>query len=626
MITAVGGGGVGLNKTNAGGINYSDKWGKKTDVNGSYFFSDGHNSVNRHTVKTYTINSGQVYTEDNSSSGHSSGHRFNLRINTNFDSMNSVLFTPQLSLSRNNTTAATNGNTLQGYDSLNQTINGTHNVTTNYTFSGNILLRHKFHKKGRTFSLSLNGNNNSNDGANLHTAENTYYTGAGRSDTFNQKTLQSQASWTLSGNATYTEPVGKKGVVKLEYNLSWQPSQSTRNTYDFVPDSGYAHYDSLFSNDFNSASMTHKAGASYQLHTTKLEWSLGTNYQLTQLRSTQEQPLNFHLSQDFQNVLPVASLNYKITKSKNLRLSYTTSTKAPSVNQLQNVVNNTDPLHLYIGNPSLKQTYRHNVTLRYNATAQTAKTSFSASINASIAQHYVASSTFIADRDTSISGDSLAKGSQLTTPVNIEGYRSVNGNVNYSMPLAFIKCHANFAFNSSYSHVPVLINGQSGFQTSTNSGLTFSLNSNISEAVDFSFSTNANMVSNANPIYPALNTTYYSEGIRATINVIFLKSIVFNTNISYTANSGLSAGYNKNYTLWNMSIGKKILKKHKGDIRLSAFDILNQNNNIQHTISDIYIQDTRSNILQRYFLLVFTCKLSEFKPTPKPAEKPEPKL
>ena len=81
----------------------------------------------------------------------------------------------------------------------------------------------------------------------------------------------------------------------------------------------------------------------------------------------------------------------------------------------------------------------------------------------------------------------------------------------------------------------------------------------------------------------------------------------------YQYNTGLSAGYNQNYALWNMSIGKKIFKNHLGDIRLSAFDLLNKNNNIQHTVTDTYIQDSRSNVVQRYFLLVFNYKIRSFK-------------
>jgi hypothetical protein len=121
------------------------------------------------------------------------------------------------------------------------------------------------------------------------------------------------------------------------------------------------------------------------------------------------------------------------------------------------------------------------------------------------------------------------------------------------------------------------------------------------------------IASNANSINTELNTTYFNENTTASLNLILWKGIVFNSGVSYQANSGLSAGYNQDYTLWNISAGKKIFKKHQGDIRLSVFDLLNDNNNIQHTITDTYIQDTRSNIVQRYFLVVFTYKLRDFR-------------
>ena len=84
--------------------------------------------------------------------------------------------------------------------------------------------------------------------------------------------------------------------------------------------------------------------------------------------------------------------------------------------------------------------------------------------------------------------------------------------------------------------------------------------------------------------------------------------------------AGLSQNYNQDYILWNCALGYKFLKDHKGDIRLSVFDVLNQNKNIQRSVSNTYIQDTQTNVLQRYFMLIFTYNLKVSKknipPTP----------
>jgi hypothetical protein len=310
----------------------------------------------------------------------------------------------------------------------------------------------------------------------------------------------------------------------------------------------------------------------------------------------------------------VATFHYKFSKTKNLQCTYNTGTQAPSVSQLQNVINNTDPLHLYTGNPSLKQPYSNNLTIRYNATNINAKSNFSVSLTGTVTQNYITASSIIATKDTLIGQNIiLASGSQLTMPENINGYNSLSANISYGMPIEDIKCNFKCSLNAGLSHIPAVINNEVNEQDNKTGGLSASVSSNISENVDFIVSSKANVTSNANSINGQLNTTYFNEVSSASLNLIIWKGIVFNSLVNYTANSGLSAGYNQNYLLWNFSIGKKIFKKRQGDIRISVFDALNQNNNIQQTITDAYIQDAKSNMLQRYFLLVFTCKISDFK-------------
>ena len=76
--------------------------------------------------------------------------------------------------------------------------------------------------------------------------------------------------------------------------------------------------------------------------------------------------------------------------------------------------------------------------------------------------------------------------------------------------------------------------------------------------------------------------------------------------------SGLSAAYDKNYVIWNAGIGYKFLKKQAGDLRLVMTDILNQNTSISRNITDTYIEDSRTTILRRYVMLVFTYTFKNF--------------
>jgi hypothetical protein len=68
------------------------------------------------------------------------------------------------------------------------------------------------------------------------------------------------------------------------------------------------------------------------------------------------------------------------------------------------------------------------------------------------------------------------------------------------------------------------------------------------------------------------------------------------------------------YWLWNMSVGKKFLKDRKGELKLTAFDVLKQNVSFSRSVSDdgnsIYTQ--RSQVLTQYLLLTFTYNLRNF--------------
>lgn len=607
-------GGAGIINTNAAGINYNDKWGRSTDVSLSYFFNTAHSTTTRELTKRYIlpIDSGQIYNESNPGVSTNYTHNVNLRYNYLIDTQNTILWQPRFSWNTNDGNTERYGHTTLGATDINRTSNRNYNDRSSYNWGGNLLYNHIFHRKGQTFSLSVNTSGNGNDGTTVQHSENIYYLSPSLSDTLDQKILQTQNSWNLTSDAAYTQPISQNGLLKLEYVFAYLPSQSEKNGFDSTGVGSYTLRDSILTNSFHNNNIAHKAGASYLYHGERFELSAGLRYQYSELTSQQYAPTVFTIDRPYSNLLPNADFRYKISKTRHLQISYTTNTQPPSVNQLQNVVNNNDPLHLYTGNPDLLQPYSHNLILRYNTSNVNARNNFSASINGRYTMHAITESSYIAQSDTVIRNILLAKGSQLTMPQNIEGSSSFTANLNYSQPLDIIKCRINVNTSTGINRVPSLINNELNYQNNKNGSIGISLNSNISEDIDFTLSSNTALIANANTINTNTNTQYVNENCRASVDLILWKSIVVNTSMSYQANYGLPAAYNQDYVLWNISIGRKLFKKHQGDIRLSVFDVLNNNNNIQHTITDTYIQDARSNILQRYFLLVFNYKLSKF--------------
>jgi len=87
---------------------------------------------------------------------------------------------------------------------------------------------------------------------------------------------------------------------------------------------------------------------------------------------------------------------------------------------------------------------------------------------------------------------------------------------------------------------------------------------------------------------------------------------VLTSDVLYLNNTGRSAGYNQNVTLWNMSLARQFFKNKQGELKLQVYDLLNQNKSIVRNITDTYVEDVQSRILRRYFLLSFTYNLRKF--------------
>jgi hypothetical protein len=90
------------------------------------------------------------------------------------------------------------------------------------------------------------------------------------------------------------------------------------------------------------------------------------------------------------------------------------------------------------------------------------------------------------------------------------------------------------------------------------------------------------------------------------------KGFIFRYDIQQTLNNGLANGLNANITLLNASFEKTIFKKQNGFIKISGFDILNQNKSITRQVTGNNITDTRTNRLTRYFMLTFTYRFNRF--------------
>jgi hypothetical protein len=165
----------------------------------------------------------------------------------------------------------------------------------------------------------------------------------------------------------------------------------------------------------------------------------------------------------------------------------------------------------------------------------------------------------------------------------------------------------------TYSRTPGMINGQINYANSASPSMGIVVSSNISEKLDFTLSSNTAYTTVNNSLQTSLNSVFTNQNSRFRIQAQPWKGLVLQTELNHQLFKGLSGGLNNNFLLWNAGIGYKFLKKRAAELRLTAFDMLKQNNSLNRNITETYYEDVQTNVLQRYYMLTFTYNLRAFK-------------
>lgn len=606
----------GISTTHALGINYSDMWGKKMEVTASYFFNNSINDAFQYLDRLFVDNSEveRSYTENSGSDANNVNHRFNARLDYKISEKTSLLIRPSFSFQQNDGNSNTEGVNFSGLSIISETLNDFASNLDGLKFDNSILIRHRLNKPRRTVSLDLRTGYNDNTGVRSLSSVNNFYTGS----FFDQNLLQSAdlltEGWSFSSNLSFTEPVGERGMIMTNYRYSYQDDNSDQETRDFNEvTQNYDILNQLLSNSFANNQSSHSLTSGYNYNKDKVNFMLRGGVQFTELINDQTLPNPLELTRNYVNFIPMAMFRYNFSKQTNMRLFYRTSTQTPRVDQLQDVLNNSNPLQLSIGNPNLDQSYQHSLFLRYSATNTEKSNVFYFMLGGSFTQNNISNAIYTTDSDNPIFQTlDVGPGTQLTQPVNLDGAYNLRSFLTYGVPLSPIKSNLNFNLSGTFVRTPGLINELKNYSQSSNMGLGLVLSSNVSEKVDFTLSsqTNYNLVSNS--IQTNANNNFLSQLASLRLNLIIGKGFVVRSDINYQYFDGLSEDIDPDFFLWNASVGKKIFKNQRGELSLSVFDLLKQNNSISRVVTEIYIEDKTVNTLQRYGQLTFTYNLRNF--------------
>lgn len=602
----------GVINTNTLGLNYNDIWGKRIQVSGNYNYSNRDVINNQYRFRDF-VNSDTTYTENSLNQELTDAHRFNFRLQYNINENNRLLVRPSLTVQRNESLTGRNASNILNAETLTNSLNSDNSETNSINFGNNILYSHRFGNSGRILTAEFDTRYNTSNGEGYQLENTSNFLNPERDVTRNQFIDSERNNFSWSGNLDYSQRLGENSRLQLEYNISNRTNDSDRRTFDMVEGEGYNSFNMPLSNTFTSDYIAQRFGPSYQYRTDKASFQLNARYQLATLRGESEFPQQQPLKRDFNNVLPSAEYEYKFSQSKNIRVNFSTSTREPSVEQLQNVLNISNPLQPRIGNPALEQEYENRLFMRFRTFNAETNRVFFMGLFGTMTQDYITNSIYTRDVPFDLPEDySYRPGARFSRPENLDGYWSVRTFFNYGQPVNFISSNFNLNGSVGYSRTPGMIDEELNYANNTNFRLGVNLSSNISEKVDFNISTTGsyNMVDNT--LRTTQNNDFYTHSTNLRLNTIFWKGLVYRTELNHQYNGGLSAGVDKSYVLWNMSLGKKIFKNQQGEVSLSVNDLLKQNVSIQRNVAADYIEDVQSTVLQRYFMVTFTYNLRKF--------------
>jgi Outer membrane protein beta-barrel family/Carboxypeptidase regulatory-like domain len=597
----------------AGGLNYRDAWGPKTEVNGSYFYNFDHVSLARNSLTTKyfselddtsntTLRNAQSYAR-------SQNQRIYFNLEQKIDSSNSFVFRPNLTFqtSRPNAVSVSSTTDQDGLPVSNS--NGkTSSRHSGFNINGsNFTFRHKFRKPFRTFSVDLNGavNNNSGDGYNY--AVNNFYR-LDSTQILDQHYTDTLHSATFSPTVSYTEPVGRNQIMEFNYNYSYNKSTTINNTYDLTDSlTGFQSFDSLFSNSYRFLSTSNRFTLNYRIQNPKFNVNIGSGIQLTDFNSLNTTK-NIDVAHEYVHLTPNANFSYSFTKNQRLRFFYSGRTGTPTPSQLQPLTTTNDNINYVTGNPDLRPQFTHSVRILYSSFNPGTQNVVFATINAS---------TVVNDIQSSIVPN--RKGGQTTTYVNLNGTYSVGGYFNYGFALKKPKSNLNFTSNINYAQSQTLVDTSDtspaplhDYTRNTTLAETVSWTTNIRKNFDMNFSSASTYNIARNSLHSTQNLDFFTEVLDGEVTAYTNSGWLIATTFTYTYSNTHTPGFNASIPLLSPSIAKELFKKKNGELKLSVFDLLNQSTSVSKVVSLNQVSDTRTTTLSRYLMLTFTYNLNNF--------------
>jgi hypothetical protein len=610
----------GLNRTNSFGVNYTDRWGQSTRVNGSYFLNHTSNDTDALLAREYLAAlDDQSYRESSTSESRNWNHRLNIRTETDLSQSTQLVITPRASVQSNTAASSVlgtnlfdDGLSLSGFD------NRSNRLNSGYSASTTFLVRHRFPTEGRTLSTSIGISADGNDGESAQRVD-QFWDGMIGPDPesgldYSREIDTEGTTRGIQGNIAFTERIGEGGMLQLNYRPSFSRNRSSQEAFTLDPVSGdFTVFDPDFTSDSERDVLTQRAGLSYRIRTGRINTSFGTDVQHEQLTYEQRGGRPFSVDRSYWSLLPNASLQYDLGTGRNLNINYRSNTSTPGANQLRDIIDDSNPLFVTTGNPDLDPSRSHNLWVRLRTADSERGTMLMGMLSLNAVQNYIANSVVQPGRDSlAVQGVVLEPGARFSSPLNLDGYLAARSFMAYGRPVGFLRSNLNATIGASLARIPSVTNGVETNTRNTQIDTRLFLGSNISPSVDFSFSygltyTHANSSSS---LVDDTDAFRHRGSVQTTLRP--WGPFLLESNFAVSHYTGLSANVDPTTVIWNAAVGYKLLQNDRAEIRFGVMDLLNQNRNVDRNVTDLYIEDFESQALGRYFMVNLIYQVRHF--------------
>ena len=652
------GGANGLNASKMIGANYNYELKDKFKFNTSlrWNHSDGDVWSSRSSENfmgsssSFSNSLSQSYSRSNSWNG-------NIRLEWMPDSMTNILFRPSISWSTSDglsgsqsasynkdpyTITTKDPLSKEGIEELDKAEAMVNSQLTNgITYSDNNNIRgmlqvnRKLGNKGRNITLRMDAKYTDNDSKSISLNNAKLYlvqTAEGKDSTYqtNRYNLTPSKNYSYAGQLTYSEPLWKATFLQFSYKFTYSYSKSDRSTYDFSKyamsgDHEYRGWDSYlnpfaghledYKDDDQSRfseyrNYNHDIQVMMRFIRQKYNLNFGVMVQPQQSKYIQDyQGVHVDTVRNVVNVSPTLDFRYRFSKMSNLRINYRGTTSQPSISQLLDITDNSDPLNISMGNPGLKPSFTQNFRLFYNNFVQNHNKGIMTFVNFSTTNNSI-SNKVTYDETT---------GGRITRPENINGNWNAMGAFmfNCSIDSAGVwnintGAHANYNNYVSY----LSLDKKSDSQKNTTRSITWRQNLSLSYRNDWAeFSLDGTLTYNKakNKLQPTSNleTWQFSYGPSMTLTAPWGTSL--NTSLSINSRRGYNdSSMNTDEFVWNAQLSQSFLKGKPLTIMLQFYDILRQQSTFSRAISATSRTDTEYNAINSYAMLHVIYRLNLF--------------